>query len=581
MTAGNYLPMFASDVESLQGDAVLKVPDSAHAGAEHAGSEAPSTSSLGAPKNAFSPIASAPPQMAPEIPPAQSSSDSGITLAQIACMPLGLSVPPNARKRKEELFVDARQVPVSCSLEEAAKLVAKAMPYAMDPDEIFMRRQIVQTVVISMGNRMKSFEGTVDPVTGIIDIDHTFEPIITSDEHLRDMHKYDPSCERTKVADCVCLRMYTTVPDSKTGDFTSIQIASEAIGLTELMAVSRDMSTPGLIHPSEYRQFDFCKFHNFSNTFPVVSVLPVYGKVVAMGSEQYGLHPEPLSPDHYSAPVAVGSDVEMTQLHVGLRLFCTAADRQRAMEEVASMQAEIDRITRGIDLYNALREQAMKTPDATVDLSAVEFVPSILRHLPEIQTMVRLQQGLQYMYFSEGVKASRVVVTEAQAINFTPTSTSLQTHMATIGFPDMTRIHEERYSPVPRDQIFVQLFGALVTSGLEPDDVMLMNAKDHRNEIVALFNAIFSAGQLDQLQTPYYSDYSLHSYEPVPEHIAVANLKPVPGIIEYAPGCQDCFYQMHTVFSVSKGTFVNVYIRCARTCTHGPVRIIACIFLTQ
>lgn len=63
------------------------------------------------------------------------------------------------------------------------------------------------------------------------------------------------------------------------------------------------------------------------------------------------------------------------------------------------------------------------------------------------------------------------------------------------------------------------------------------------------------------MQTPYYSDYVLHSYEPVPEHIATANLKPVPGYIEYVQGCCECLYRMHSVYITAKGGFQDVYVR--------------------
>lgn len=512
---------------------------------------------------------------------------------------------------RKDAFVDAHNVQLGKkSLDEVAALVAKAMPYAMEHDEIFMRRQIAQTVVISMGNRIKAFEGKVDPITGIVDIDHVFEPIICEDEHLSDMHEYDPCSTLTKIKDCVVMRTYMTNLNPKTGDHTSLLLGCEPMDLHRLMTVSRDMSKLGTIHPSEYRQYDFCKFTNFCNTFTVVSVLPAGGgTIVAMGQKGYCLdsHPEPLSPDHYTDPVPISNHASSTttmmhQLHVGLRLFTTAQDREAMSSVAACIQAELDKMEAGISLYHQLVEKSKvlsvsmaggdaaaagqghatstgerdqqqqsiivilkdELPACPVHASLMpdlHFMPSILRSLPQIQTSVHLQQGLQYAYCEDALKAKTLLVVEPHAMQFTPTATSYQTHMASICFTDMSRNHRLRYAPVPMDQIMVQFFAAINTAGIDPDEILHMNASEHVGEAVALYNAIFSAGQLDQVQTPYYSDYVLHSYEPADEQVAKANLKPVQGILEYAPGCNECIYRLHSVYSAKKDAFQQVHVR--------------------
>jgi hypothetical protein len=391
-------------------------------------------------------------------------------------------------------FVDAHNVPTK-SLEETAQLITKAMPYAMKPDEIFMRRQIAQTVVISMGNRIEAFEGKVDPVTGVVEVDHVFRPILSRDEHLRELHAYDASSPLAKVKDCAIMRTYMTNPDPKSGDHSSMLLGCEAIDLTCLMRVSRDMSTAGAIHPSQYRRYDFCKFTNFSNTFTAVSVLPVEGKVVAMGQEGYGhtSHPEPLSPDHYTEAVAVSTGTMVQQLHVGLRLITTPADREAMAKAAAGMQVQLDRLAAGIALFRDLQAKGGK-----IDLAQVQFMPSILRSLPEIQSSVHFQQGLQYAYCEEGVRRNELLLTEPRCMQFAPTATALQAHMGSICFPDLSRIQRMRYARVPRDQIMVQFFAAMNAAGIEPDDILRMNAADHSHEVVAVLNAVFSAGQLDQ-----------------------------------------------------------------------------------
>lgn len=112
----------------------------------------------------------------------------------------------------------------------------------------------------------------------------------------------------------------------------------------------------------------------------------------------------------------------------------------------------------------------------------------------------------------------------------------------------------------------------MASSGMKPKDLMELDASKNKDELVAFVNSVFSAGQMDQLQTPYYSDYILHSVMPVPEVIAKANLKPVPGAIVYVDGSQDCFYRKHTLYVPETDKTVEQYYRCvchACVCAFG------------
>ena len=82
----------------------------------------------------------------------------------------------------------------------------------------------------------------------------------------------------------------------------------------------------------------------------------------------------------------------------------------------------------------------------------------------------------------------------------------------------------------------MQVYGAMVKCGMTPKDLVEMDASKDKDDVVAFMNTVFSGGVMDQLQTPYYYDYVMHSISPVAECIATANLKPVPGVIEYVPG---------------------------------------------
>lgn len=98
---------------------------------------------------------------------------------------------------------------------------------------------------------------------------------------------------------------------------------------------------------------------------------------------------------------------------------------QEAMsEEIQSMKAELQRLKNGIKAY----EDEYNKTGGKVDLSKHDFRPSILRKLPYIQTIIKLQQGLQQAYCLNAVQSSNAVLTEPNSMQFASCATFLQTH---------------------------------------------------------------------------------------------------------------------------------------------------------
>jgi hypothetical protein len=301
-----------------------------------------------------------------------------------------------------------------------------------------------------------------------------------------------------------------------------------------LMQHSIDV-TSGKIKPSEYRDYDFALRTNFCNTFVVGSVLPIGGSVCTLGSPEYGI-------------------LNATELHSGLRIPALDPIQQAKVKEYTKgMQHELDRLKSHLQKY--------KETDNKMSISSFHIVPSILKHLPDIQTVVKLQQGLQQAYCVHGVESSNAVFSEPNALAYTPGGTSLQLHQAATCFADMSEINRNRMSPVTRDKIMVQMFTAMAKSGLKPKDIMEMKASTHEDAIISFLNSAIAGGQMDQMQTPYQYDMVLHSVMPVPEHIALANFKPVPGLIQYAQDCHNCFYKMHKIYSTTEKKFYDQWYR--------------------
>ena len=159
-----------------------------------------------------------------------------------------------------------------------------------------------------------------------------------------------------------------------------------------------------------------------------------------------------------------------------------------------------------------------------------------------------LQQELQQLYCSGLVRSSQLVLSESNAMAFASSGTRLQLRGAAIGFYDTTDIDQARTAMLHTKQMAIQMHSAMCNMGMSLQDFAKM--KDPKL-IFEFMKASFAACTQDAAQCPYKSDYVLHSVTPVRKEVAVANLQPVPGVIEYAPGCPACFYRKH-VFKSGK-----------------------------
>ena len=170
--------------------------------------------------------------------------------------------------------------------------------------------------------------------------------------------------------------------------------------------------------------------------------------------------------------------------------------------------------------------------------------------------MVQLQQGLQQVYCANAIKSGQLGIAEPNALAYAAMATYLQEHDFATTFADTSRIVRNRVAPTPDQQLFVQMHSAMCTMGLSFADLEKM---DDPKEIFTFLKATFAASIQDTKQNVYQSDYVLHSVTPVSKEVAVANLQPIPGSIEYATGCNACFYRKHVL---PPGGEV-VYCRCA------------------
>lgn len=165
-------------------------------------------------------------------------------------------------------------------------------------------------------------------------------------------------------------------------------------------------------------------------------------------------------------------------------------------------------------------------------------------------------------------------------------ATYLQLHKAAVCFSDISEIVRSRVAFVPRQQIMVQMYAAMKTMGMSPSDLLAMNDHMHMFEFI---KASLAAAMMDGKQTPYYSDYVIQSVQLVENAaIALADLQPVPGSIEYEQGCSACFYKQHTngkwyryhpFIHLSRVHYLTAHLLCVQAQQpHSPLHDLCFVF---
>lgn len=411
-------------------------------------------------------------------------------------------------------IVDAHNVS-GVNIDQAIEGVCKALPIAMPLEELCLRRQLADKLLITMGNGMTHFEGDIDSATGTVKVDFTFTPIVVDpkkEEHLRHLHEYDPSEERFKVMNCAIARLYATQVDPETGRKFPYLIASQPIDIEKLHEQSirvteaaidctRSSSAAALTtgeaialaekypvekHPSAMltsSEYDFPMRHNFCNTFALVRVLPFVGKVVSASSE--------------TEAAQISGNKHAMQVHAGL--YATHSLSHDAMhEELCSMKAELQAMKDGIAKYEEHRKSCEEKGIA-VNLSEHIFVSSILHKVPYIQSMVKLQQALQQAYCMNFVQTASALMSEPNSMAFASGATFLQSHQMSMNFAIMTQAHDDRGVPIPRQQLMLQCWAAMAKSCLDFKDVSQWKASTHAQEIGSLISSIISMSNMDQV----------------------------------------------------------------------------------
>lgn len=421
----------------------------------------------------------------------------------VRSMPVGNHMPV-ADPVTGQGFVDAQKVS-GITIENVISEIGKSVRCsdAFSPDDSMLRKQIATTVLITMGGSIQHFEGEIDARTGTILVDWIFAPIPAQD----DLRKNVSEDER-RIKSHAIMRVYSSHTDQKSGTKFSYLLGASAIDLASLMQHNIHVNS-GLVDTDHEHKYDFAVRTNFCNTFVLCTVVPF-----AFGAG------------------GVGKNLN---IHMGREMGSQQKD-------VQLLKQQLHILTSSLKAYEDEENLALKQNRQPVH-SDHHFMPSVLKHLPDVETMVKLQQGLQHVYCAEGIRRADAVLSEPNGLAYAQGSTYMQTHMAAMCFSDVSEMVRSRVAPIPRQQIMVQLYAAMCTMGLHASDLMDMKDSDHAFEYI---KAAVAASTMDSKQTPYYSDYIIHSVVPVEnESVALANLQPVQGFVEYAPGCSACIYKQH------------------------------------
>ena len=131
----------------------------------------------------------------------------------------------------------------------------------------------------------------------------------------------------------------------------------------------------------DLRDYDFAVRTNFCNTFVIGVVLPIGAPLCTVGTPEYE-----------------SSSSSGIELHTGLRMMPLTPTQNAALQsQLEDMQPELDKLRSSLRAYKEA-EVLLQSQKKPVNIAAFHVVPSVLRHLPDIQTVVKLQQALQQVY---------------------------------------------------------------------------------------------------------------------------------------------------------------------------------------
>jgi hypothetical protein len=344
----------------------------------------------------------------------------------VQTMPMGNSMPMMATG--SSMIVDAHSVP-DLTIEAAIPQISQALPIALSNDEITLRKQIATKVQITMGSKIMHVEKDIDPRTGTVDIDWTFSAMDAfaselSDqtriqshvvmhiytEHTNSVEEQEMQQQQKRQQQYVGAEASSSVQSFAQANSPIIQrknrdpkfcylTGCEVIHLPALMQHVIDVNT-GKINTATQREYDFPVQHNFCATFNLCTVVPF--------------------------------ETPLTQ------------------KEIQQMQSELDIFKGGIAAYEMEAAAAKREGRDPMHIGHA-FMPSPLRcfllflffvcvcvvrvadftrshtpqqnlcgcrHLPDVETMVRLQQGLQQVYCSNLVRSSDILLKEPNAPAF-------------------------------------------------------------------------------------------------------------------------------------------------------------------
>lgn len=436
---------------------------------------------------------------------------------RIHTMPMGNSMPmilSSSSATASNAVVDAHSVQ-GLAMHDALPQICKAVPAALSKNEITIRQQIATKVQATMGCDMGHFEKDIAP-DGTVTIDWKISPInrLKQQARIKSHAVLRIYTEHTTVQDDIDEKQQIDSPQHTFCYLTGC----EAIDLTALMQHTIDVNT-GKVNTDLDRDYDFAAQTNFCNTFNICTVVP------------------------FEQPL---TQQEILQMKRNLDIFKGGIAAYEMEEAMAKKEKREPIHTNHAFMPSCLRYFSTfpHFVFASPITASQRFFAICCRHLPDVETIVLMQQGLQQVYCSNLIRSSQLVLSESNAMAFASTGTRLQLRGAAVGFYDTTDIDQARAAMMHPTQIAIQMYSAMCNMGMSFQEFAEMKDPDHIFEFV---KTTFASCIQDAAQCPYKSDYVLHSVTPVSKEVAVANLQPVPGVLEYAPGCPACFYRKHVL----------------------------------
>ena len=163
-------------------------------------------------------------------------------------------------------------------------------------------------------------------------------------------------------------------------------------------------------------------------------------------------------------------------------------------------------------------------------LKQLNFLPSPLKHLAEVNELVQLEQKVLRDSLVKECKSGQLKLCDGMGVSFTNVRTFCQLYGANVSFTDMTNIVRQRVAQFPCRFNFLHLWNALQILGIDAKTASVVIDSADNTPLLDIYRTALTSEIMDSKQSEYYSDYAIYGVDIVQPEDMAHNRQPDPGL---------------------------------------------------